>query len=177
MTTQTMTAPTRAASTQRMMTEPELERWLLDNMHALFQGREAYKRIQRQFFFSISMDPVVAEVCNQKRYEWYQENLPVAPDADLRLRVVAKVILSDVSRFDMRDWHVPVRDAQHQVCGTAHCIAGWTEVLGGEPAQTAIGMYGIPHEVLGAALLGPDAMLHFYDTNDQALEYLRGLED
>ncbi len=42
------------------------------------------------------------------------------------LRQVQEKILAEPELFQMAHWHVRVDDS----CGTAHCIAGWAEVLG-----------------------------------------------
>ena len=89
--------------------------------------------------------------------------LPVAADAAERLKDVATAALQP-NALQMDTWHT---------CGTAHCIAGWAIHLAGEPGRLMESMMGA--EVAGLLLLGTEAHQHFYDSNEQALEYLRGV--
>jgi hypothetical protein len=65
------------------------------------------------------------------------------------LRKIQKAIDKNPDRFYMDDWH------HETACGTAHCIAGWAQVLRGEPersghienlvaANRLIGCCGVP---------------------------------
>lgn len=47
-----------------------------------------------------------------------------------RLRAAINAIIKNgENRWDQAEWHSP--------CGTAHCFAGWGDVLSGEPIQLA----------------------------------------
>lgn len=183
MTTLTQETASVALSTERIMTEPELERWFMQNLSKLRDAdctmytMEMTARQSFELTFNEEAASAAHKKCVIKRAEFARLHLPIAPDAHLRLRVVAKVILSDPSRFRMGNWHSTVYDDAGHACGTAHCIAGWAQELGGKAAYDMTKVYGFLHEPVGAALLGPDAMEHFYDTDEEALEYLRGLED
>jgi hypothetical protein len=91
------------------------------------------------------------------------KGLPIATDAADRLKAVAQAALQP-DALEMRSWHT---------CGTTHCIAGWAIHLAGEPGRIMESMMG--SEVAGLLLLGTDAHRHFHDSNEKALEYLRGV--
>jgi hypothetical protein len=89
--------------------------------------------------------------------------LPIAADAADRLKAVAAAALQP-DALQMSNWHT---------CGTTHCIAGWAIHLAGEPGRLMESMMG--PELAGLLLLGTEAHQHFYDRNEKALEYLRGV--
>jgi hypothetical protein len=89
--------------------------------------------------------------------------LPIATDAADRLKAVAQAALQP-DALEMSSWHT---------CGTTHCIAGWAIHLAGEPGRLMESMMGA--EVAGLLLLGADAHGHFHDSNEKAMEYLRGV--
>jgi hypothetical protein len=89
--------------------------------------------------------------------------LPIAADAADRLKAVAAAALQP-NALKMSDWHT---------CGTMHCIAGWAIDLAGEPGRLMESIMG--PELAGLLLLGTEAHQHFHDTNEKALEYLRGV--
>jgi hypothetical protein len=91
------------------------------------------------------------------------EGLPIAADAADRLKAVAQAALQP-DALEMSDWHT---------CGTTHCIAGWAIHQAGEPGRLMESMMG--PEVAGLLLLGTDAHQHFHDSNEKAMEYLRGV--
>jgi hypothetical protein len=91
------------------------------------------------------------------------KGLPIATDAADRLKAVAQAALQP-DALEMSVWHT---------CGTTHCIAGWAIHLAGEPGRAMESMMGA--EVAGLLLLGTEAHQHFHDSNEKALEYLRGV--
>jgi hypothetical protein len=91
------------------------------------------------------------------------EGLLIAADAADRLKAVAQAALQP-DALEMSDWHT---------CGTTHCIAGWAIHQAGEPGRLMESMMG--PEVAGLLLLGTDAHQHFHDSNEKAMEYLRGV--
>jgi uncharacterized protein YjbI with pentapeptide repeats len=91
------------------------------------------------------------------------DGLPIAADAAERLKAVAATALQP-DALEMESWHT---------CGTTHCIAGWAIHLAGEPGQLMELMMGA--DLAGLLLLGTEAHQHFYDSNEKALEYLRGV--
>ena len=82
-------------------------------------------------------------------------------EARQRIAAVAQVALSDDGALNMGDWHT---------CETTHCIAGWAVHQAGNAGYLLEQIMG-PHGA-GAVLLGDDAAKHFYDTSDQAREWL-----
>jgi hypothetical protein len=104
---------------------------------------------------------------NQVRIQFLKENLPVIPDANLRLALVAKTVLANPACLRMESWHSD--------CGTAHCIAGWAMHMLGDYHTTARLMFSPP--VLGTVLLGVEASGYFYKGNNEALKFLARFED
>ncbi len=86
-----------------------------------------------------------------------------ADEAEQRARIaaVAALALADDNALNMGNWHT---------CETAHCIAGWAVHQAGPAGYLLEEMMG-PHAA-GAILLGDDAAKHFYDSGDQAREWL-----
>ena len=76
------------------------------------------------------------------------------------LRRVALKILGDRGSFDNEVWH--------NYCSTVHCIAGHACLMAKD--RNIEGMYGT--EMAGLMLLGVEARNHFYDTTEDALEWL-----
>ena len=91
---------------------------------------------------------------------------PVAVDAPQRLLAVARAALAEDSALDMEHWHT---------CKTTHCIAGWAIHLAGELGRVLQESHG--PELAGRMLLGHEAALHFYDTNDDARIWLQSVLD
>jgi hypothetical protein len=91
------------------------------------------------------------------------KGLPIATDAADRLKAVAQAALQP-DALEMSSWHT---------CGTTHCIAGWAIHLAGEPGRVMESFMGA--EVAGLLLLGTEAHRHFHDSNEKAMEYLRGV--
>jgi hypothetical protein len=78
-----------------------------------------------------------------------------------RIAAVAALALADDDALNMGDWHT---------CETTHCIAGWAVHQAGPAGYLLEEMMG-PHAA-GAILLGDEAAKHFYDSGDQAREWL-----
>ncbi|MGX1693177.1 pentapeptide repeat-containing protein [Brevundimonas naejangsanensis] len=78
-----------------------------------------------------------------------------------RISAVAALALADDGALNMGDWHT---------CETTHCIAGWAVHQAGPAGYLLEEMMG-PHAA-GAILLGDEAAKHFYDSGDQAREWL-----
>jgi len=68
----------------------------------------------------------------------------------------------DKSKLEMGTWD----------CGTSRCLAGWAVFLGksGEELKDKFGF-----EIAGLKLLGREAHSYFFRTNEEVLEYLRGV--
>jgi hypothetical protein len=115
--------------------------------------------------------------------------VPAVDDHWKRLRKVAAFILKDPDRLKMDDWVRPeggsiydkdarFRDIAH-TCGTTACIAGWAILLAGQDGKAllhatdeAFGTGEGSEERAGGILLGEVASEHFYDTEEEALEFL-----
>ncbi len=80
------------------------------------------------------------------------------------LRKIAEIVLKNETLLCMDKWH--------SACGTAHCIAGWAVTLG-KRGRVLEELYGTP--VAGLLLLGPEAHSHFYDSNEEAKNYLQSV--
>ncbi len=87
--------------------------------------------------------------------------LPIATDASARLVAVARAALQPEA-LEMNIWHS---------CATTHCISGWAVHLAGEVGRILEAVVG--NHLAGLYLLGPEAALHFYDTNESATAYLQ----
>lgn len=92
------------------------------------------------------------------------KGLPVVADAPERLRAVAAAVLAAPETLDMDEWH----------CGTTHCLAGMAIHQAGELGALLETLHG-PY-LAGVYLLGTEAASHFYDSNENALEWLRTVE-
>jgi len=169
-----------ALSTERIMSEAELESWLRGNMDKLWRVEWMLRgELERDALRAGQVGSVdeILQTCHgrlQTRVDLVRKHAPIVPDAHLRLRVVAKTILSEPSRFAMEAWHVQTK------CGTSHCIAGWAQELAGQAGYDLtrpLDGRGLSHELVGAVLLGADAMEHFYDSRSQALVFLKQHDD
>ena len=92
--------------------------------------------------------------------------IAIASDASKRLQAVANVILNNNDALDMAQWHT---------CETTHCLAGWAIHQAGELGrllEASVGNY-----MAGLQLLGPEAAMHFYDTNEDAIKWLHDVLD
>ncbi|MGA1770579.1 MAG: pentapeptide repeat-containing protein, partial [Steroidobacteraceae bacterium] len=88
------------------------------------------------------------------------KGLRIAADALQRLQAVATAALLP-GALTMETWHQ---------CETTHCIAGWAIHQAGEPGRLLQSLLG--PEVAGLMLLGPEAHSHFFDSANEATEYL-----
>jgi hypothetical protein len=91
--------------------------------------------------------------------------LPIAADAQQRLRAVASHVLAHPQILEMRSWH--------NECGTAHCLAGWAIHQAGTLGEVLEKLHG-PY-MAGLLLLGVDAAEHFYDGTDETIEWLQSV--
>jgi hypothetical protein len=173
MTSPVLTPPAAAtASVDRLLTEEELMEWYGQHYEAIRKVAEALRELERSFM----ADAVFMTRCEfELGYAGIKEErvamtatLPVVPDAHLRLPIVAKVILSDPSRFDMSRWH--------SKCGTTHCIGGWATHLAGNFGKVLEGQRGSAL-VAATCLLGLEAASHFFDDQVDALVFLMQYED
>jgi len=91
--------------------------------------------------------------------------LPIADDAPQRLQAVAAAVLDgDGATLAMGCWHT---------CDTTHCLAGWAIHQAGTIGKTLESLHG-PH-MAGLLLLGHEAASHFYDSDKEAIEWLRSV--
>jgi uncharacterized protein YjbI with pentapeptide repeats len=91
--------------------------------------------------------------------------LPIADDAPQRLQAVAAAVLDgDGATLAMGNWHT---------CDTTHCLAGWAIHQAGTIGKTLESLHG-PH-MAGLLLLGHEAAGHFYDSDKEAIEWLRSV--
>ena len=90
--------------------------------------------------------------------------LCIAADASERLRAVAAAALSSDNALEMKAWHT---------CTTTHCIAGWAIHQAGEPGRLLRQQMGA--QIAGLMLLGIEAHSHFFDSDDDARQYLQSV--
>jgi len=91
--------------------------------------------------------------------------LPIVDDAPQRLQAVAATVLDgDGATLAMGKWHT---------CDTTHCLAGWAIHQAGTIGKTLESLHG-PH-MAGLLLLGHEAASHFFDSNEDATEWLRSV--
>jgi hypothetical protein len=91
--------------------------------------------------------------------------LPIVDDAPQRLQAVATTVLDgDGATLAMGNWHT---------CDTTHCLAGWAIHQAGTIGKTLESLHG-PH-MAGLLLLGHEAAGHFYDSDKEAIEWLRSV--
>jgi hypothetical protein len=94
-------------------------------------------------------------------------------ESDAMLAQIAAIVLSKPERLRMEGWHGPGWDATHtpeeeHSCGTAHCLAGWAQALCPLPLVRRM------DPVQAGCMLIPTAAHMFYNSNDEALEFLKG---
>jgi hypothetical protein len=99
--------------------------------------------------------------------------LPIAADAQQRLRAVASHVLADPQILQMGSWHNECGTAHCLAGWTAHCLAGWAIHQAGTLGEVLEKLHG-PH-MAGLLLLGVDAAEHFYDGTDEAIEWLQSV--
>ena len=88
----------------------------------------------------------------------FGEDVP-SYDATLLPRI-KEIVLANADSLDMKTWHA---------CATTHCLAGWAIYFAG--IELLEDKY--PPHVLGARLLGHEAEKHFYDSNEEVIEWLQ----
>jgi uncharacterized low-complexity protein len=91
--------------------------------------------------------------------------LPIAADAQQRMRAVASHVLDHPQILQMESWH--------SECGTTHCLAGLAIHQAGTLGEVLEKLHG-PH-MAGLLLLGANAAAHFYDSNDDAIAWLQSV--
>jgi len=104
-----------------------------------------------------------ANLCGANMYD--AKGLPIAADHLQRLRAVASEVLAGPQNLHIANWH-------HD-CGTAHCLAGWAIHQAGPLGEVLEKLHG-PY-IAGLLLLGADAAEHFYDSNEEAIEWLKSV--
>ena len=92
------------------------------------------------------------------------KGLPIVADAAERLQAVAALVLKNTSQLDMADWHS---------CETVHCIAGWAIHQAG-PVGAVLEQVAGP-QMAGLLLLGTEAHKHFFDSNENAMQWLKSI--
>ena len=73
---------------------------------------------------------------------------------------IKEIVLANADSLEMEQWHT---------CDTTHCLAGWAIHLAG--VKSLEDKY--PPHLLGARLLGHQAAKHFYNTNQEVIEWLQ----
>jgi hypothetical protein len=105
---------------------------------------------------------------------------PEQQEANL-LHVARWIVERDLKNFDMAYWHQAWGPGLSRVtcgkevmgkkvideCGTVHCIAGTAQVMAGE-----VGFSELP-STAGRLLLGGEAASHFFDSNEDGLNFLK----
>ena len=108
---------------------------------------------------------------------------PRQQEANL-LHVALWIYERDTGNFNMGGWHEawaktcnsrqflewqvkPSGEEGYHSCGTAHCIAGFAQIMCGPQA------FDTDSHDAGLKLLGHQAELHFYDTDEDALAFLK----
>ena len=74
---------------------------------------------------------------------------------------IAGIVLHDEMALEMSSYHT---------CDTVHCIAGWACRLS-ERGEKLEAKYGT--QIAGLMLLGVEAHSHFFDENEEAVEWLK----
>ena len=105
---------------------------------------------------------------------------PKQQEANL-FHVARWIVERGLGNFDMRAWHqawgplftrtlhgkeVKGKEAFNE-CGTVHCIAGFAQVMAGE-----VGFSELP-STAGRLLLGDGAASHFFNCNEDGLDFLK----
>ena len=73
---------------------------------------------------------------------------------------IAAIVIADNTCLDMGIWH----------CGTTHCLAGWACHLN-DKAKELEKTHGT--QIAGLLTLGAEAHSHFFDDNEEAIEWLK----
>ncbi len=91
------------------------------------------------------------------------------------LEKVAHTILNRPDRFDMKYWHIYYDEYNDKLneCNTIHCIAGWAVTLSNKGKQLEKELHST--ELAGLLLLGNEAHSHFFDSNEQAITWLKSI--
>jgi len=91
------------------------------------------------------------------------------------LEKVAHTILNQPDRFDMKWWHsyYDEEDDNLNECNTIHCIAGWAVTLSDKGKQLEDKLNST--ELAGLLLLGNEAHSHFFDSDEQAIKWLKSI--
>jgi hypothetical protein len=92
--------------------------------------------------------------------------LPVVADSAERLIAAAAAATAEPGALAMQTWHT---------CETTHCLGGWAIHQAGPLGTLLEQTLGAP--IAALLLLGPEAYAHFYDSNEDALAYLRSVLD
>jgi hypothetical protein len=120
--------------------------------------------------------------------------LPLHKDAESNLKTLALEFVSGQKLIWMKTWHSKVKDlrpysdlskkdkarvyklkADH-LCGSTHCIAGAAIVITDENTKSRLGarlVRAFDYPIAGLILLGQEAHSHFWDTNEEALKWLK----
>ena len=98
----------------------------------------------------------------------------VYTDIPVTLSEVRDLILSHVDRLNMNTWHSDNhwRDKPVDECGTSHCVAGWTHHLASLKRPKLLASK-INTWLVGRMALGEEAASHFYDSDEEALNWLK----
>ncbi len=111
---------------------------------------------------------------------WNFQLTPQQQEENL-LHVSLWIVERDLDNFDMANWHQAWGLLSYRThlgkeitgkeafgdCGTIHCIAGTAQVMAGE-----VGFSALPCRA-GQRLLGDEAYSHFFDCNEQGLDFLK----
>ncbi len=94
------------------------------------------------------------------------------------LEEVSRVVCAMPDRLNMADWHGDKLWHNGQVlgineCGTTHCLAGWAIHLAAlkDASVLTLESRSTPY-LIGRLLLGDEVATHFFDTDEEALDYL-----
>jgi hypothetical protein len=101
---------------------------------------------------------------------------PEQQEANL-LHVALWILERDQANLLMHHWHsgwISILmtadlspEARFHCCGTAHCIAGFAQVMCG------LGAFRCEAPRVGFIVLGKEAASHFYDSSEQAIAFLK----
>ena len=81
------------------------------------------------------------------------------------IKTIADTVLKNPEQLEMDSWHTS--------CGTNHCLAGWACRLN-ETAAILEATHGT--QVAALLTLGAEAHSHFFDSNDDALKFLKNVQ-
>jgi len=104
-------------------------------------------------------------------YNWTKDLEPLSQKALKEMAFVVNGILSGELAHYQGAWHKIVKDKEGYPCGTAHCVAGWCELLGKRADKQKKSFFKVPTTI-------PVDKIDYFFGNDNLPERLYdGFED